>query len=163
MESTLQAALNEQLKHEMNSAYLYLSMAAYYGANNLDGFAHWMQAQAHEELEHAMKFYAYIESRGNRVALQALDQPKAEFASPTAAFEEALAHEKWITSKIHELYALAQKENDHATEVFLQWFITEQVEEEANVGKVVDLLHKMGEQPHSLMMIDRQLAHRGAH
>jgi len=157
----MQDALNEQIKEELFSSYLYLSMAAYSESINLPGFAHWMQAQSGEELEHAMKFFGYVHDRGGRVLLQALDQPAAEFGGPTDLFEKTLAHEQYITGRIHQLYALAVEENDYASLSMLQWFVDEQVEEEKNASEILEVLKMIGDKGQGLIMLDRQLASRG--
>ena len=157
----MQDALNEQIKEELFSSYLYLSMAAYCESNNLPGFAHWMQAQSGEELEHAMKFFGFINDRGGRVILQALDQPAVEFGGPTDLFEKTLAHEQHITGRIHNLYALAVEEKDYASLSLLQWFVDEQVEEERTASEILELLKMTGDKGQGLIMLDRQLASRG--
>jgi ferritin len=153
-------ALNDQLQAEFFSAYLYLSMAAYFEEKNLEGMANWMNVQFQEEQTHALKFYRYIVERGGRVELQALEKPKHEWASPLAAFEESLAHEKMISGRINDLAELAISEKDHATHNMLQWFIAEQVEEEAHVDAIVSQLRMVGDQGHGLFMIDRELRGR---
>jgi ferritin len=159
---TLQDALNEHLKQELYSAYLYLSMAAYCDSANLPGFARWMQLQADEEHEHAMKFYGFIRDRGGRIVLQALPQPPTDFTSPAALFEQALAHEQEVTTMIDQLYNRAGADGDHATQVFLQDFITEQVEEESTASQIVETLKMIGDDKVALLMLDRELARRGA-
>ncbi|ARM30413.1 ferritin [Prosthecochloris sp. HL-130-GSB] len=161
LSKTLQKALNEQIQKEFYSSYLYLSMAAYAESKNLPGFAHWLKMQQQEEHGHAMKFYKYVNERGGRVELLALEQPPADFASPTAMFEEVLKHEQYITSSINKLYEKALKENDYATQVMLQWFIEEQVEEEASASEILETLKMAGEKGQALLMLDRQLARRG--
>jgi ferritin len=163
LNKTIQDALNEQIKNEIYSGYLYLAMAAYSESVNLGGFAHWMRAQAQEEMGHAMKMFSYINERGGRVLLQAIAQPPAEFESPLDVFHKTLEHEQHVTKLIHDLYALSLRENDYATQMFLQWFITEQVEEEKNATEIVNLLERIGGQAQGLVMLDRQLAQRGAH
>jgi len=158
----LQDAMNEQIKNELYSAYLYLSMSAYCEAANLPGFAHWMRVQAQEEEAHAMKFYDFIYERGGRVVLQAIDQPPIEFPSPLAVFEQTLEHEQKVTGMIHDLYALAVEEKDYASQIFLQWFVTEQVEEEASASQILEILKMIGDKGHALIMLDRQLGRRGA-
>lgn len=160
LSKTMQDAINEQIKNELYSAYLYLSMAAYAEEANLPGFAHWMKVQAREEVEHAMKFFDHATERGGRVALQAIDQPPVEFASPTDLFEKTLEHERHMTSLIHNLYALAVKENDYASQVLLHWFIEEQVEEEANATQILATLKMAGDKGNALVMLDRALAGR---
>jgi ferritin len=157
----MQDALNAQIREELFSSYIYLSMAAYCESINLPGFAHWMQAQSQEELEHAFKFYDYIHDRGGRVVLQALDQPEIEYDGPTGVFEKTLDHEKYITGRIHDLYSLAVEEKDYASLSFLQWFVDEQVEEEKNATEILDLLKVVGDEGQGLIMLDRQLAQRG--
>lgn len=157
----MQKALNDQLNAELYSGYLYLSMNAYFKSINLDGFANWMAAQAQEEVTHAMKFYDFINQRGGRVVLAAIDTPPADWESPLAVFEQTLAHECKVTDLINRLVDLANDEKDHATQVFLQWFVTEQVEEEESVGGVLEQLKLMGEAQGGLFMIDRELAQRG--
>ena len=156
----MQDALNEQIKEEMASAYIYLSMAAYCESINLSGFARWMQAQSNEEMAHAMKFYGYINERGGRVVFEALDQPPVEFAGPVDVFEKTLAHEQYITGRIHKLYAMATEEKDYASLGLLQWFVNEQVEEESTAGEVLDMLKMTGDKGQGLFMLDRQLGSR---
>jgi ferritin len=159
--SKVEKAINEQIKNELYSAYLYLSMAAYFDSINLPGFAHWMRLQFAEEQDHAKKFYHFVYERGGRVILEALDQPPSEWASPLAVFEETLKHEQKVTALIDDLYALAVQENDYASQVFLQWFISEQVEEEANATQIIETLKMVGEKGQALIMLDHQLAQRG--
>lgn len=156
----MQKALNEQIQAEFFSAYLYLSMAAYFEDLGLEGMANWMSIQFQEEQSHAMKFFRYIVERGSRVELAALEKPEQTWASPLAAFEAALAHERHISGRINELADLAGAEKDHATHNMLQWFIAEQVEEEASVDAIVNQLRLVGEQGPGLFMIDRELKTR---
>ena len=156
----VQEAMNEQIKNEWYSGYLYLSMSAYFEANNLPGFARWMRLQAEEEQEHALKFFDFVHDRGGRVVLQAIDQPPAEFESQLAVFELTLEHERKVTRLIHELYALALQENDYASQVMLQWFVDEQVEEEKNAEQIVETLKMVGDGGQALVMLDRQLGQR---
>ncbi len=162
LSKTVQDAMNEQIKNELYSAYLYLSMSAYCESINLPGFAHWMRVQFEEEVGHAMKFFEFIYDRGGRVVLQAIDQPPVEFESPFHVFAQTLEHEQKVTAMIHDLYALAAQEKDHASQVFLQWFVTEQVEEEASATQIVETLKMIGEQGHALIMLDRELGKREA-
>jgi ferritin len=159
---TMQDAINEQIKNELYSAYLYLSMSAYCESGNLPGFAHWMQMQAQEEMVHAMKFYGYVHDRGGQVVLLAIDQPPAEFQSPLDIFEKALGHEQKVTAMIDNLYDLAIQEKDYASQVLLQWFVTEQVEEEDSATKVIDTLKMVGDSRQALLMLDRELGGRQA-
>jgi ferritin len=157
----IQSAMNEQMKNEFFAAYQYLSMAAYCESQNLPGFAHWMRTQAREETEHAMKFYDFILDRNGHVVLQAIDGPVVEFGSPLEVFERALEHEQRVTAMINDLYGLVVRENDYASQTFLQWFVTEQVEEEKNTGDVVETLKMIGDKSEALFLLDRELAHRG--
>jgi len=158
----MQAALNGQLNAELYSSYLYLSMNAYFKSINLDGFANWMHFQAQEELMHAMKFYDFINQRGGKVTLQRIEAPPSGWDSPLSVFQATLEHEQKVTGLIHALVDLALAEHDHATNIFLQWFVSEQVEEEENVGGVLEQLKLMGEAKGGLFMIDRELAKRSA-
>ena len=157
----IQDAMNEQIKNELYSAHQYLSMSAYCESATLPGFANWMLTQAQEEREHAMKFYNFILDRDGRVVLQAIDQPVVEFGSPLEAFEQALEQEQKVTSQINELYGLAASENDYASQAFLQWFVTEQVEEEKNVRDVLETLNMVGDESEALFLLDRELGGRG--
>ena len=158
----MQKALNGQLNAEIYSSYLYLSMNAYFKSANLDGFANWMKAQAQEELMHAMKFYDFIHQRGGRVLLTAIDTPPTDWDSPLSVFEDTLQHEEKVTGFINELVDIAMEERDHATQIFLQWFVTEQVEEEENVGSVLEQLKLLGDARQGLFLMDRELASRQA-
>jgi len=158
----MENALNGQLNAEMYSGYMYLSMSAYFKSINLDGFANWMYYQAQEELTHAMKFYDFIISRGGRVKLAEIDAPPNTWDSPLAVFEATLEHEQKVTGLINDLVEMALAEHDHASNIFLQWFVSEQVEEEENVGGVLEQLKLMGEAKGGLFMMDRELAKRSA-
>jgi ferritin len=153
-------ALNEQINFELSSAYVYLSMATHFDAANLSGFANWMKVQYQEETEHAMKFYGHVYDRGGAVTLKAIAQPPTKFKNPIDVFKQVLEHEKKVTASIHEIYALAAKENDYATQNFLQWFINEQVEEEKNAAEIIETLKISGESGPALLMMDRHLASR---
>ena len=153
-------ALNKQVVNELYSAYLYLSMAAYLDAKGLPGFATWMKAQAKEELEHAMKFYEYINDRGGRVRLDAIPKPPQDWVSITDLFKQALQHEKSVTASIYRLAEIAEEEKDRATQVFLQWFIDEQVEEEKTFMEILGKLKLAGEVPQALLMLDAKLGER---
>ncbi|WP_022853187.1 ferritin [Thermodesulfatator atlanticus] len=156
----MEKAFNEQLKWEFYSAYLYLAMAAYFDSINLPGFAKWMKAQAIEESVHAMKFYNYINERGGRVELHEIEKPPVEWESPLAVMEFALAHEQEVTRRINNLMNLALEEKDHASQIFLQWFVTEQVEEEDSFGSIVDQMRLVKNSPEALFMMDRELGSR---
>lgn len=156
----IQDAMNEQIKNELYSGYQYLSMAAYCESANLPGFAGWMRAQAREETEHAMKIYDFILDRNGRVVLKAIEGPVVEFGSPLEVFERALGHEQKVTAMINDPYGLAVRENDYASQAFLQWFVTEQVEEEKNTGDVVETLKMVGDKSEALFLLDRELGQR---
>lgn len=156
----LEQAFNDQIQAELYSAYLYLSMSAYFEAENMPGFAHWMRVQNREEQEHAMKLYKYVVERGGRVKLQAIQQPQVDFASVLEVAEMTYEHEQKVSSLIYKLHDVAGEVGDHAAQVFLQWFISEQVEEEDNTRTIVDQLKMMGDHTMGLMMLDRQLATR---
>ena len=156
----MQDAMNEQINREMFSSYLYLSMAAYFEGKNLPGFAHWMRRQADEERGHAMKFYNFILESGGRVAFKAIAAPKAEWGSNLEAFQEAAGHEAQISASINALYDLAMKEKDYPAQVMLQWFITEQVEEEKNAAEIVAQLKMIEARDTAVLMLDHRLAKR---
>ncbi len=153
-------ALNEQINAEMYSSYLYLSMESYFQSVSLGGFAAWMRAQVQEELMHAMKFYDFVNERGGRVTLGAIGKPERDWESPLAAFQHILRHEQLVTSLINDLVDLAAREKDHATGIFLQWFVTEQVEEEATVGEIVNRLELIGNDSSGLFFLDAELGKR---
>jgi len=156
----LEKAINEQINKELFSEYLYLSIAAYFQAQNLDGFANWFHVQTQEERFHAMKFFNYLLDRGGEVELGALEKPEKDFKNPLYAYEAALAHEQFITKSINELMDLAIAENDHSFKSFLQWFVDEQVEEEANAEKLIAQLKLINNDGNGLLNLDRELALR---
>ena len=156
----MESALNKQINAEMFSAYLYLSMAAYFESISLDGFAKWMEAQAMEEMAHAKKFYDFVSERGGRILLDAIEKPKTDWTSPLEAFEDASKHEQYVTSLINELVNLAIEEKDHASNNFLQWFVAEQVEEEASADSIVQKLKLVGDRGNAIFMMDRELGQR---
>jgi ferritin len=156
----LQDAINAQINKELYSEYLYISMQAWFANQNLDGFANWMDAQGKEERFHAMKFFNYVIERGGKVELKAIDQPPVDFKSPLKAFEAALKHEQFVTKSINDLMDIAIKEKDHASRGLLQWFVDEQVEEEAAADRIVNRLKMIGDNPHALFMIDTELGQR---
>ena len=160
LDKEIEDALNGQINAEMYSAYLYLAMSAYFQSISLTGFSSWMRVQAQEEMVHAMKFYDFINERGGRVALKPIDAPQAEWESPPAAFEGAYSHEQKVTGLINELVELALKKRDHATNIFLQWFVSEQVEEEDSANEVVEKIKLVGEAQGGLFMLDRELGQR---
>lgn len=158
---TVLDAMNRQIMHETYSAYLYLSMSAYFESENLPGFAHWMKIQFQEEQSHAMKFYEYILERGGKVELDAIAKPPVDFKSPQAIFEASLEHEQKVTSLILAIYETALAEKDVASQIFLQWFVSEQVEEEKNASDILDMLKKIGPSVGSLYQLDHRLGKRG--
>lgn len=160
LSTKMEKAFNDQINAELFSAYLYLSMVAYFQDQNLDGFAHWMTLQSQEEVEHAMKLFQFVNERGGRVTLEAIDKPQEEWASPLAAMEGALAHEQYITQRIHELVDLAWAEKDHASVSFLTWFVDEQVEEEDSASALVHKLRLVGDHGGGLFMLDRDMGSR---
>lgn len=156
----IQKALNQQLNAELFSSYLYLSMAAYFESINLKGFANWMRVQTQEELVHAMKFYNFIIERGGKAVLKAIEGPPTQWKSPLAVFEHAYKHEQKVTGLINNLVDLSIAEQDHATNNFLQWFVAEQVEEEASADEVVQKIKLMSDASGGLFMLDQELAQR---
>lgn len=160
MNETIQNAFNKQINAEIYSSYLYLSMAAYFDSLNLSGMSGWMKAQAAEELTHADKFYRYINDRSGRVKLDKIEGPPSEWDSPLVAFEAALSHERKVSALINDLLKLAKEEKDYASDNFLQWFVAEQVEEEATVDEVINQLKLAGSEGPGLFMLDRELGQR---
>lgn len=156
----LQNAINKQINKELYSEYLYLSMAAYLESIGLEGFANFFKIQVQEERFHAMKFFDYVNERGGRVILEAIDRPQIEFKSPVEIFEIAYNHEQYVTKLINELMEVAIKENDHAAKSFLNWYIDEQVEEEASMDKILNQLKMIGGKGQGMLMLDRELAAR---
>jgi ferritin len=155
-------ALNDQINKEMYSAYLYMSMSACSNQTGLKGFANWFMVQYHEEMYHAMKLYEYVQRQGEEVKLEAIKAPPAEFSSQLDMFTQTLAHEQYITSSINDLMELAISKKDHATQIFLEWYITEQVEEEENDNDIIAQLKLIGDNVHALLMLDRELSARAA-
>ncbi|HSW00444.1 MAG TPA: ferritin [Sedimentisphaerales bacterium] len=156
----MEKALNKQINEELYSSYLYLAMSAWFESVNLPGCAAWMAAQAREENGHAMKLFKFINERRGRVILQGIKEPPKEWKSPLAAFEASLNHEQHITGRIDELMNLAIAEKDHATAGMLQWFVSEQVEEEAHVDGVVQKLKMADKAPGAMLMMDHALGER---
>ena len=156
----IEEALNRQIQSEFYSSYVYLSMSGYSDSQNLPGFAAWMRAQSEEERGHAMRLFDYVQNRGGRVRLASIGQPQLDFESPRVMFEEALKQEQSVTRTIHELYRLAQEEKDYPTEVELQWFVQEQVEEEKTIQDILAQLAMIGDHPASLVMLDHRLGGR---
>lgn len=160
LSQSVQDAMNNQIRDELFAAHLYLAMAAYFESINLPGCAKWMTVQGEEERDHAMRFFDYINERGGRVKLQAIAEPLIEFSSPLEVFQKALEHEQRVTASINAIYDLAVKENDYASQVMLNWFVEEQVEEERSAADVVALFERAGNHQHVWLMIDRQLGER---
>ncbi len=157
----MQDAINEQIKNELYSGYMYLSMSAYLESENLPGMAHWMRLQDGEERAHAMKFFDYVVDRGGVVTLQAIDRPLATFEGPLDVFEKTLEHERKVTGLIKQLYEVAVKEKDYASQVMLQWFITEQIEEEKNATQIIAMLQMLKDKRQGELMLDHELGERG--
>jgi ferritin len=157
----MQDAINEQINAEMYSAYLYLSMSAYFETQNLPGFASWLKVQFHEEQAHALKFYDYVMERGGEVELKAIAKPAAKWDSPMAAFKEVLKHEQHVTALIHKLYEVALEDKDYASQILLQWYISEQVEEEDNASQIVASLERIEAHDTAVLMLDHRLGKRG--
>ena len=156
----IEEALNRQLNQELFNAILYLSLSAYYESISLKGMAHWMRVQFDEEQMHGFKIYDFINDRGGRVALSAQEAPPQEWGSPLEGFEFALAAEQKNSALINDLVSLVLGESDHATHTFMQWFVNEQVEEEANAGEIVDKLKLVGDDTSGLFMVDQELGQR---
>lgn len=162
IDQSINDALNKQINEEFYSAYLYLAMSAYCEEIGLSGFANWMHMQYQEELAHAEKLYQYVNDRDGRVTLQRIEAPPVKWESPLALFEAALGHEETITQQINQLTALALDKADHATHVFLQWFINEQVEEEKTARDIIQDLKRVANSADGIFIIDRELAQRTA-
>ncbi len=160
MKKKMEKALNKQVNAEMYSSYLYLAMESYFQSISLSGFAKWMRGQVQEEMFPGMKIYDYVHERGGRAQFDAIAKPETEWASPLAAFEHILAHEQGVTQLINDLIDVALDVRDHAAKAFLDWFIIEQVEEEATVGEIVDRLRLIGDDSSGLFLLDSELAKR---
>ncbi len=160
MDKKVHEAMNEQIKHELYSAYFYLSMSAYCDAANLPGFAKWLKVQANEEQEHAMKFYEHLLDRGEKVVLKAIEQPPVEFASVKDIFTKVYEHEKLVTSLINGIYTKAYEAKDVASQIFLQWFINEQVEEEKHSSSILDMVQKVEGSVGALFQLDHVMGER---
>ena len=162
LSESIQQALNKQITYEFSASHVYMGMSAYFESLNLTGFAHWFRMQSEEERSHALRIFDHVNDRHGRVMLGAIAEPQSEYASPLDAVEHALAHERNVTASINSIYALAVKENDFATQSMLKWFIDEQVEEEKNADELIQHLKLVGGDGTGLLIIDRQLAGRGA-
>ena len=156
----IEDAMNAQITNELFASNQYLAASAYFEDSSLPGFAHWMRMQAEEEREHAMKFYDFIHDRNGRARIGAVPQPVADFGSPLGVFEKTLAHEERVSGQINTIYALAVRENDFASQAFLNWFVTEQVEEEKQAQQLVDTLRMIGDRGDALVLLDRELGAR---
>lgn len=156
----LMNAMNDQINYELESYYIYLSMAAYFSSLNLDGMAHWMRVQAHEEMIHAMKFFDHIIDRGGKVILKDVKQLKTSWTNPKEAWDNAYEHEQLITSRINNLMAIARKLQDYTSEPLLQWFVNEQIEEEVNTSKISQQMAIIKDNPQGLYLLDKELAAR---
>ncbi len=160
LSQTMQDAVNEQINADLYSGYLYLSMAAFFKDKALEGFANWMECQAMEEQYHAMKMYGFVNERGGRVTLKAIQGPPTEWDSPLAVFEAVAEHEAMVTGLINDLVNLAIQEKDHASNNFLQWFVAEQVEEEASADEIVQKMKLVENAPGGLFMLDQEASKR---
>jgi ferritin len=160
MDKKLYELLNQQIKSELYSAYLYLSMASYCDSVNLEGFAKWMKVQAKEEVGHAMKIYEFLNDRNERVILEGIEKPPSDFSSPVDIFSKTLEHEKKVTAMIEKIFEAAKEVGDSASMIFLQWFINEQVEEEKQAGKILEKLKMIEKSPAGLLFIDNELGKR---
>jgi ferritin len=156
----MEKTLNDQINAELYSAYLYLSMSAYFESENLPGFAKWMRIQWQEEVMHGLKIYDYVSERGGRATLKSIDGPPAKWKSPLDVFQATYKHEQVVTGRINDLVTQAVAEKDHATNVFLQWFVTEQVEEEKSADEIVQKLKRISDAPGGLYMLDKELGQR---
>ena len=160
IDSKVEGALNDQIRKEFYSSYLYLSMAGQFESMNLKGFAHWMEVQANEETKHAMKIYGHVNERGGKVVLQQIDAPPSNWKSAKEMFTEVYQHEQKVTESINKIVELARTKKDNATEVFLQWFVNEQVEEEASANQIKQKLQLIGDNAPALVMLDAELGKR---
>lgn len=156
----LQDAMNEQMKNEFFSAYLYMAMAGYFEDEDLPGFASWMRVQALEEMTHGERFFRFLCEAEGRTNLLPIEGPKNDFASPAEAFRYGLDHEKFVTDRINKLMDMAKEEGNHAAQIMLQWFVTEQVEEESSFSLIVRKLDRIGDDGRGLLMLDDELGTR---
>ena len=160
LSATIEKALNDQLNLELISAYAYLAMAAYFEQTPFEGFAAWMELQSKEEMEHAHKFYNYLNERNGRVKLQAIAEPKTDYSAPIEAFRTSLAHEQKVSAAILSIYEIASAEKDYPTMSFLKWFLDEQVEEEKNVSDMLAKLELIGDNRNGLFHLDHRAGKR---
>lgn len=154
---TLQKAFNDQINSEIYSSHLYLAMAAHFEFVNLPGFASWMKKQSDEERSHVMRLWEHVYDRGGKVALKAIDQPPTSFGRPVEVLQQVLEHEQKVTASVNALYALALKEGDVAAQICLQWFVSEQVEEEKNVSDLIEQLKMSGDQGFGALFMDKHV------
>jgi ferritin len=161
LKQPVQDAINEQINKELYSSYVYLSMSAWCMSANLPGFANWMRMQSREEVSHAMRLYDFLLDRGGQVILKTVEGPPVKFGSPLDLMQQTLEHEQRVTAMIEGLYETALKEHDYATQTALQWFITEQVEEEKNASSILEQLKMVGDNRTALLMLDMELGKRG--
>jgi ferritin len=162
LSKTIQEAINRQIKHEIDSAYLYLAMSTHCTSRNLTGAAKWLRIQWQEELSHAMKLIDHVADRGGHVTLETIERPVSEYKTLLDLFQQVLTHEQSVTGLINRLYETAVKENDYATQTELQWFIREQIEEEKNASEIVEQIKMVGESGTTVFLLDRQLGMRAA-
>jgi ferritin len=160
LKKSIEQKLNEQINAELFSSYLYLSMSAYFESNNLTGFANWMKVQAQEEITHAMKFFNFIHERGGQVTLDAIEKPEHTWKDPIHVIDEAYGHEQKVTKLIHDLVSISIDEKDFATQNFLQWFVNEQVEEEATASLLLERLKMIEGKNPGLFLLDKELQTR---
>lgn len=160
LSKSLTNAINDQIQFEYHSAFVYKAMQAYFETEDLPGMANWMNIQFQEELSHAEKMFHFVCETGSRAVIQGMDAPNMDYSSPLEVFEASLAHEQIVTQRINDLMDLAQQEKNHAAQIFLQWFVTEQIEEEASVGQIIAKLKRAEGDGRGLMMIDQELAQR---
>lgn len=160
LSKNLETEINKQINRELYSAYLYLSMSAHFYADDLDGFGNWFRIQAQEERDHAMKFFDFVIDKGGNVELDAIEKPNTKFNSIKEIFELTLSHEESVTKYINGLMDLAIKENDHSVKSFLNWYVDEQVEEEATASKLLNQVKRIGDNPNAIIMMDKELASR---
>lgn len=162
LSDALQRAINDQVNHELEAAYLYLSMSAHFESGGLPGFARWMRLQSQEELAHGLKLFDYIHARDGRAVLKAIEAPPQRFGSPLEVARMVLEHERKVTALINQLYETAAREKDYVTAAQLQWFLTEQIEEEKSASDIVQRLEIAGDNPNALLLLDREMGARGA-
>jgi ferritin len=160
--ASVENAINDQVNHEFRAAYLYLSMSAHFETCGLPGFAKWMRLQSQEEVQHGMKLFDYLHARDGRARLGNIDAPPAKFGAPLAVAKQVLEHERSVTQLINRLYEVAAQERDYVTAAQLQWFLTEQVEEEKNAGDIVARLEIAADNPNAILLLDRELGARQA-